>query len=214
MLSLPLYMGGREAEEDRGDGSSVRADVADITIRSSLFWGYMRMLDMVSEVMLALTAWCQGCPCHTGAPILQGASRLARAAIFRRAFDETGCPLRTMRAAEVASGAVGTFLRRLFSSVNTSVLLDPSVAGLAPDERAIVMRDFAAVRKHVLFTFSVKLAFWNQLPWCLAGVAHMDSAIARRCARRSLSLANEISDEAWGQQHAVTTVLLCQEQKK
>ena len=189
-------MAGSGVEADRGDGSAVKADIADEAIRSPSFWGYMRMLDQVAEVMLELSAWAEGCPCHSCDAQFQGCTRHQRATVFRRTFDVDGCPLRTMRAPELASGIMKPLLGRLLTSVNTTLVLDPAISVLPPDTRASVLQDFAALRRHITFTFALKLGFWQQLPWILAGVAHVDPIIARKCGQRALFLADNIPDLA------------------
>ena len=69
------------------------------------------------------------------------------------------------------------------------------------------MRDFAAVRRHIQFTFQLKLAYWSQLPWQLAGLAHVNFDIVRECARRCLELADLVPEAEWERHHVVTQAL-------
>jgi hypothetical protein len=95
-------------------------------------------------------------------------------------------------------------IRRLLDVASTDLLLDPSISGLPPESRAVVLRDFAALRRHITFTMTLKLSFWNQLPWVLAGLAHKDISIARACARRALHVTAVVED--WSQEHSLTRV--------
>ena len=59
-----------------------------------------------------------------------------------------------------------------------------------------MLADFTAARRHIIFTLTLKLSFWRQLPWILFGLAHHIPTAARECGRRALSLARNLSDEA------------------
>ena len=94
------------------------------------FFAYMVMLDKVAEVLLHISMWAESCPCHGSKPSLHGTQRHARAAAFKKGWDESGCPLRSMRAAELAAGYIFSLLNDLLDIVNSSLLQDPLVACL------------------------------------------------------------------------------------
>jgi hypothetical protein len=121
---------------------------------------------------------------------------------FRRAYNVRGCILRGMRAAEMAAGVLFDKLGRLMALANNILLLDPLVAVLDAVSKAIVVRDFAVARRHVMFVLMVKCGYWTQLPHVLAGLSHVDVTVARACARRALDLAALVVD--WDAAHAIS----------
>jgi hypothetical protein len=94
---------------------------------------------------------------------------------------------------------------RFTGLANVALLLDPVVAALPNEDKALLMRDFALLRRHILFTFKIKLAFWLQLPWAFAGLAHRNVAKARKLAEKLLRLAEKIT--TWNTEHIVTQAL-------
>ena len=97
-------------------------------------------------------------------------------------------------------------LNRLLSRANTDLLLDPAMRGLSAEERRVIMSDFAAARRHLVFIFRVKLGHWRSLPWHMFGIAHPDEDKARACMQRCLQL---YEDPATRSDHWVCVVMLC-----
>ena len=203
--NLNRYCSGGDLQEpEAGDVRGVKVQLADEAISSDMWWAYTVMLDGVSEALLEVANWAEGCPCHSKRPELRGRTRHLRVAAFQRALNTDTCPLRSMRAAELARVGVMPLLEPLFRSLNTALLLEPTIAALSAADKAIVVRDYAAIRRHIMFTFATKCAFWNQVPWVLAGLAHKDPAVARRCCRRALRCVDAIDPTTWADQHIVT----------
>ena len=117
--------GGDLQEPEPGDVRGVKVQLAHEAISSAMWWAYTVMLDGVSEALLEVAKWAEGCPCHTERPDLRGRARHLRAKAFRQAFSTDGCPMRSMRAAELARVGVMPLLEPLFRSLNTALLLDP-----------------------------------------------------------------------------------------
>ena len=109
----------------------------------------MVMLDKVAEVLLHISMWAESCPCHESKPSLHGTQRHARAAAFKKGWDESGCPLRSMRAAELAAGYIFSLLNDLLDIVNSSLLQDPLVACLDAENKSTILREFASIRRHI-----------------------------------------------------------------
>jgi hypothetical protein len=200
---LDLYLGvGGVADVVPGDIHNAKANIVNEGICSNLFWAYMVMLDILADALLELCGWSEGCPCHENELRTLGHNRHARARHFRAKYNASGCIFRGMRAAEMAAGALLDKLRILLELANSVLLLAPTVATLSPVDKAIVLRDFAAARRHVTFTLTMKLGYWGQLPHVLAGLGHLDLDIARECGRRALDLATRILD--WSEEHSIT----------
>ena len=197
-----------EVQERGGDQGAETAQVGlvNTAITSNLFWSYCRMLDYIGEALLHFVVWCEACPCHEKDLHLAGPSRHMRKQAFRKLVDDDTCPLRCMRAPELAMGAASTHLATLLRKANSEFLMNPQVLRLSEQDRAIVLRDFEAARRHLSFTFAIKLSFWSQCPWLCFGLAHHDIEQARRCARLILQYRTRIAD--WKREHIVIRTLL------
>ena len=104
----------------------------------------------------------------------------------------------------MAAGAFITLLRTLLETAYGILVLDPAVTRLEDVDRAAVIRDFAALRRHLMMYFTLKLSHWRQLPWVLCGLAHHVRASAVDCARRALALAQHHA----GPMHRLAALML------
>ena len=58
------------------------------------------------------------------------------------------------------------------------------------------MDDFARAKGHVNYILMIKVGqIWNQLPWVLAGLSHMNEDTARSCACRIIQMYDSAPDE-------------------
>jgi hypothetical protein len=195
--SLQNFMMGGGVQEDRAGGGSrqLRPDIVDRAVRNPWFWGYMHMADRLGETLMEIMGWAEGCPCHSDDPNLRGPARHHAAGLQAR-IGKKSCPLDTRRAPECAAGELLRILKRLLDLSNMSVLMDPLTLACAPGERAEILANFAAARRQLLMTFSLKLSHWQQLPHVLFGIAHHDSNRARDLARRALQIFNMAGNDA------------------
>lgn len=97
-------------------------------------------------------------------------------------------------------------VQRLLSLSHSWLLTSPSFLALTEEERALVVRNWAGGKRHVLFSLRLKMSFWFQLPWCLFALAHPDEATARASMRRALALYATAGD---GANHHWLTMLMC-----
>ena len=148
--------------------------------------------------------WAEWCHCHPRED--PAGSWQRRCSAFKQAYGVATCILRSCRAFACAAGEPLEFLNRLLSRANTELRLDPTMRGLSPEERRVIMSDFAAARRHLVFIFLVKLGHWRSLPWHLFGIAHPDEEKARACMQRCLQL---YEDPATRSDHWVCVVMLC-----
>ena len=86
------------------------------------------------------------------------------------------------------SGKLKDTLRSMLRPSANALAFDLAAEGIDGDDFASIMRDFALVRRHIWFLFSVKFAHWQQHPWLLFGVGHASEDVARRCAHLALGL--------------------------
>lgn len=153
------------------------------------------MITVVGDVMLGCMHWAEGCCCHRddGRP----QSRAMRVRRFQRTYgvELNGCPMRTRRAPEMASGSMPRLLADLFQHGSQLLLLSPEIAALDAEHRARVLREFGRARQHLRMTFAVKFSHWRQLPWICLGIAHPDRGVAEACGERALGLFATASPE-------------------
>lgn len=203
--SVSAYrLGGRPMAAESEESAQV--GLVDAALTSNLFWSYTHASDFLGECLLSQSIWSEACPCHDEDPRMCGSSRHLRREAFKRLAGKTSCPLRCMRAPELATGSTGRFLERLLSVSNAELLMMPCFLACAPDERAIVSRDFGAAKRYSQFSFSIKLSFWPQLPWRIFGLAHHAPESAAQCAKAIVARAASIDD--WSSQHPRTRELL------
>ena len=69
-----------------------------------------------------------------------------------------------------------------------------------------VLEEWGRARRHCLFTLTMQLAFWRQLPWIMYGAARHEGPVAIDCARRSLALYEVASNEV--KQHPQVAAML------
>ena len=86
------------------------------------------------------------------------------------------------------------------------LLADPTVSRLPPDSLQMLISDHFLGRQHIALFLNQKLAYWKQLPYCLAGLGHLNVAVARRSARRALVLFDLAPA---GYLHHPLSVLMC-----
>ena len=146
------------------------------------------MLSLVGEFLSRLASWAESYLCHDAEPGLRGATYHQRCKANLKALGARICPTSGRRAPECAAGAIYDLLIGLFEIGRATLLMADPVRRLSAESRARVIRDFASIRRHVLYMFTSKLRFWKQLPWGLHVIAHHDLAIARDGGRRCLQL--------------------------
>ena len=70
----------------------------------------------------------------------------------------------------------------------------------------MIVRDFAAAYRHVVFTLTTKLSMWSQLPWLMYGMAHHNKLLAQTCAAKVLAKRRAVAD--WSLEHNITNAML------
>ncbi len=172
--SAHKYSGGSAKGAARAgpeDEHTINVSVIDGAISKPYFWAYTRMVAISGRSLKAIASWAEGCACHN-----HGAGIKAR------------CPLRTMRAPELAAGALDDILQVTSADASCALLTHPTVQQLCEEERTRLMGELARAQRHIALYFAVKAAHWRQLPWVLFGLAHHDGAVARECGSRALAL--------------------------
>ncbi len=106
----------------------------------------------------------------------------------------------------MAAGIFMEFINRLLRASAHTLLLELVADGVQGDDRANILRDFEAFRRHLQFIFLVTFGHWEQSPWLFFGIGHHALDIARRCAATALRLFVAMPV---GHVHHFLTILLC-----
>ena len=200
------FLAARGVEQERQDGSakSVRVDIADQAINSTLFWAYLVMVDFLAEALMALTHWSERCPCCSRRERnVYDSTRARREALYRTLYAVLRCPMAGRRGPEMARGDWRQVIRGLLSIANANLRMHPAVQVLCERDKAIVLADFSRARRHIIITLTFKLSPWTQLPYVLIGLGHHDDEKARWCGEQALQLypnaPTTVREHAWGE---------------
>ena len=180
--ALQENMAGGEAK--RG----VKVTLINEAIMSDMFWATCKLIDVLGEVLLAVAAWSESCPCHHSSLRISGSTRHFRKKRLKLLYGRHRCPLQTLRAPEAAAGGLFEYLDKILSIANAFFRMHPSVQRLTENEIAQLLADFARARRLITFGMQVKLSFWRGLPYVLCGLAHWDIDVVRAIARRAFLL--------------------------
>ena len=75
-------------------------------------------------------------------------------------------------------------------------VIQPFLNGLTEAERQLVMDDYHRGGRAIATVMSAKLAYWNCLPWKLAGLLHPVPTLARTAARECVEQYDKTPDTA------------------
>ena len=230
---LPLRGVLRSYCQTRGRRSKTHNDAADDdddvdqgllqeSICSECFWAYSRMLLCMHAVLDDVTAWCEGCPCHTehglgrseGFEIRDGPLGAEQQDLstgrgyayvlgwVRNKVMHSSCPMRGRRSSELAAGDLQQLLKERISSQSVS-LQAWLTESLTPDERTTLIHDFTEGLNQIAVVLDLKMRFWGQLPWKLCALGHVDQTKAQAVALEIIE-AFESNPSDSGVQHRVT----------
>ena len=173
-------------------------------LKSKMFWSYSSMLLSLQDCIEGLQSWSEACPCH-GFPV--GQSRFLRGKDFSKALGGkpcafASCPMRGKRAPELACGALHALFKELAEETKKS-WMTWRCDGLTAEETQLLLSDFSIGQERISTFLQLKLMFWRQLPWALAGILHHDSAIARDAAAQCLHQ-YDMNPESIGAKHRLS----------
>ena len=148
-------------------------ETIDKTIADPSFWSGVSILADVAFEAEFVGRWCEGCPCGCTDPdsrssisssdvlAVQGTRRPRKP----RQTRSPACPYKGCRAAELAAGTWSRELRRVMSAgrgrVNEVLVMSRA------SDRADFFDDWTKARSKLWAGISVKLAYFQQLPWRL-----------------------------------------------
>ena len=206
--SLARYLGHHGVQEAANDDDRTKdanIDHANEALTSTLFLGYLLMIDICAVLFLLLSAWFDACPCHYNIPGSEAFCAAERRSYWTKKQADP-CVMAGRRAPEWAAGAFFDFLSTMCGYSANTLLFELASAGLTDQEKSTVMQDVGALRRQLFFVLQVKFCHWQQLPWILSGLAHEVKEVAMRCAVRALQLFAGASDQ--DTHHMYTLALL------
>ncbi|CAE7195772.1 unnamed protein product [Symbiodinium natans] len=172
-------------------------ELASEAIRSHVFWAWVRMVSELAEIVSHTENWFQSCVCHNAA---ESQKRLLLT-------HGQSCPLRSLRAPELASGAFEPFLQEI-SALSAAAVTLMHCRHCEIADRAWILADFEAGRQHLLFAFIMQTACWSHLPHRLCGIGHSNADVARTQAAACLRLWATYSDAERSAAHPMTKAVL------
>jgi hypothetical protein len=183
------------------------------TMKDNMFFVYGEAMLLLHDVVLELTCWSEGCPCHPIAESGQGRSHRSWKRLDARRRQELGgaaCPMEGRRAPELAAGALRDMMSHL-GSLKLGTLACARRRQLSDEQWREVVTDFEHGRAHMQTLLAIKLSAWDRLPWLLCGLAHHDEGVARSCAARAALLFDSTPAAVSHMHHAITSAFLSRE---
>ena len=219
---LRLYCRTQDLQSNKTDDFDIH--VLHECIHSDLFWAYSQMLLCMQAVLEDVSRWCEGCACHSEGGLGPG----GRHAWNLRGQDDTylssgngymnllgthrsevmykTCPMRGRRSSELAVGDLLQLLRQRISveSVAIQTWLADALTG---EERTLLVHDFVEGLGQIALILELKTAFWQQLPWKLCALGHVEEVKAQAAALEILEAFDTNPDDA-GARHRVSQAFL------
>ena len=161
-------------------------------LRDSHFRSYLKMVLCLGTVLEELVGWAERCPCHEAiqAGFLR---RHIPAAVLRLEFGERytsrcqmTCPMRGRRAAEFAAGGVLEHLDLAWRN-SVSELALSCRQYLTHEQWSGILMELDRAKSHCVYILSMKLIHWQQLPWLLCGLSHVNEETARGIANTCIA---------------------------
>ena len=190
-----------EETEDHVPASSTRTlRPADVTAAmcDPLFQARCHAVAALNRCLETFAHWSGGCECHgdvvhrSSDIIADGSMKLSASkqrshhqerrllsSLLRRHSMDAKCVMAGRRAPELASGRLDGVVHNIFSEGVASFL---EHVGNDAAELKSLLQDFNVAKLELVGILKLKLSFWSELPWCLAGVASTDATVAQDCA--------------------------------
>ena len=212
---LPCIWDPQKFVEARGSGeggkgiddetkSKLNIPLLTRSIRSKEWWGYTMMIHKLHSSVGKLTAWCEGCVCHswmrqarqahTADSPLEVPEQVIRLEECRRLLqlkngDGDGrhflCPMSGKRAPEMARGEYLDVIRSSVQEQRVALLTE--VGDVSSESLDSILSDFDLGLHRLEEIAKVKFGFWSQLPWMLASLADWSEGRARVSAQKILA---------------------------
>lgn len=165
------------------------------------------MMDVLAFLVLWLSNWYDGCPCHNAQLTANDINSYQKRSRLRERLGGD-CVMNSRRGPEFAVGAMMQFVRHLLDVSLAAIVSEIAQVGVNQDEIGIISQEFTRARRHFWFTMVVKHSYWSHQPWCFFGLAHHLEHIARSCAKRALRLRESLLRDRSRAIHWITKLLL------
>ena len=156
------------ASEGGRESKAFVIDQLSKTLANPQFFAYYDMVIELHGVLEAMQKYVEGCPCHPPRP--HGWPKLS----------QTPCPMNTLRAPELAAGALPRLIEQK-TAEGLANLLKESCVSLPLEQWGHIADDFQRGVAAISAIIHTKCSFWLQLPWHACGMLHWDEGLARRC---------------------------------
>eukprot|EP00974_Lingulodinium_polyedra_P091046 8828103-Lingulodinium_polyedra.AAC.1 len=157
--------GGRAEGNERGE-VQLDLELLTDTLKSNWFFAFMDTLLALHQTLQSLASWSEGCFCHefmVGHP-QHGRPRTSSYQVTCSFDTFEACPLKCLRAPELAAGAV---LRKFseFAEVHLRELRAQAELHLTVDELGALDAEYHTGIAVIEALLRVKTGFWQKLPW-------------------------------------------------
>ena len=183
---------GREQE---GKEDAPKPLLVQETLRSKLWWAWCMTIQQLHGLTSGLLAWAEQCPCHGWLQNLEeGTSQeespeAEQLKILHRAFGKGPyydgkdfmCPMRGKRALEVSLGVVAKVTNNIANHRFAALLV--GCPDLQEDDVARICNSFEGAKAFVQMELTLRLSFWQKLPWSLVRLSDWDTCRARQHAK-------------------------------
>ena len=161
---------------------------ADGAIADDSFWVAAHVVQRLNQVLAHMEGWCNGCPCHGPMFEMDSLGKYHRCVVYQKLVGSGNgdfCPFAGCRAPEIAKGKLTSYTQDIIhmATVEITVQVLRSVPDVARDD---MLRQWHTGLGVILAGLAEKLAFWDQLPHSLVGLASFDDAVVKATASSCL----------------------------
>lgn len=146
-------------------------DRLNATIKDNMFWVHAKLIYRLGFLGEYLGRWGEGCPCHER-QLLAG---------YR-----VECKFKQCRAPELAVGDGFRGLQEQLREFQQSLVPIATSASLSLDQQRKLIMTAGQVASGLISELRMKFCYFEQLPHCLCGLGHHDTAKASMAAKRCL----------------------------
>ena len=151
-----------------GDESSAHVVATSKALGSPDFWGFLKLISVLSSILSHIENWSQACACHPATHCyalgLPDRMRLQ-------------CPMRGRRVSEIAAGALNRFVEEALGIGYRDLL--QYAAHMPAESSAKLSHEFSAGKALILAELQARFNCLNQLPLKLLCIGHPDIQTAR-----------------------------------
>ena len=159
---------------------TVMIDCVDEAVNDEAWWGWLLTMDKLFGLLRRVTAWVDGCSCHSSLLDEHG-GRMPPA--LKAAWS--ACPMRCRRAPELANGDLLAVVAAYAHASCVDLVVElPNVLTVA--QRAHMLDIFDQGRAHLQYYLTSKLSYWAEFPWLVCRAAHQDVDIGKATVRQAL----------------------------